>query len=424
MRRKSIGRSGGDSEGSGAQEHDRGLRPNRVARNEDSFHRLRVITVTGTSGKTTTAWLTAAVLAEAGLRVGVLSDLGCLGLSDDVPAMSDYARKGKLTRWLARLAESGCTHAVVELSGRAIEAGALAGVRSDTVVITSVAQPALAHHDDDTSLMHTPPPARSCAAAVATLVPGGVLVNGVSRRPLQRLLRALPQDATCVTAGLSDACDVTATPVEAGLFGRMVLAACGGQIVPLTLDPPVVPFVRDSLFALAVGSRYGIPLHLAARGIEAAGCVPGRVERLARGQDAAVFLDMPSSGHALSSTLASLRRLTPGRLAVLVEEPLAKRLGDDEFGSIVARHCDACVLVPATVLSDTAGEREFAAYARIDRLLGSLTGSDSALVLGDSRSGGHPSDAPEMSRFPLATLVDGWLQLAHGLPSTAARGAA
>jgi len=414
MPRKSVGRSGADSEGSV-------LRGNREGY---PSHRLRVITVTGTSGKTTTAWLAAAVLAEAGLRVGVLSDLGCLGLADDVPAMSDYARKGKLTRWLARLAESGCTHAVVEVSGRAIEAEALAGVRSDTVVITSVAQPALAHHDDDAPMVVSAPPARTCAAAVATLAPGGVLVTGVTRRPLQRLLGALPTDATCMTAGLTDACDVTATPVEAGLFGRMVLAACGGQVVPLTLDPPVVPFVRDSLLALAVGARYGIPLHLAARGIEAAGCVPGRVERLARGQDAAVFLDMPSSGHALSSTLASLRRLTPGRLVVLAEEPLAARLGDDEFGSLVARHCDACVLVPSAVLADAVGERELAAYARIDRLLGSLTANDCALVLGDSRCGAPPSDALEMSRFPLATLVDGWLQLAHGLPATAARGAA
>ena len=39
---------------------------------------MKLIAITGTSGKTTTAWLTAAVLAEAGLRVGVLSDLGCL----------------------------------------------------------------------------------------------------------------------------------------------------------------------------------------------------------------------------------------------------------------------------------------------------------------------------------------------------------
>jgi len=46
---------------------------------------MRLIAVTGTSGKTTTTWLTAAVLAEAGLRVGVLSDHGCLGPDDSLP---------------------------------------------------------------------------------------------------------------------------------------------------------------------------------------------------------------------------------------------------------------------------------------------------------------------------------------------------
>lgn len=428
MRRKSTDRSV-------SQSHTRGVgipatdtterfhKPRRqAAKAGHPSERLRVIAVTGTSGKTTTAWLTASVLAEAGLRVGVLSDLGCLGLDDEIPAAATYSKPRGLSHWLARLADSGCTHAVVELSANAIAAGVTKGLRSDTVVVTSMASPTVAawgdHHATGMS------PADGAHGVGATLHDAGCLVSGVPATATTRLARRLPQSIQCLTAGLTADCDITATPVEAGLFGRVVLASCAGQMLPLTLDPPVVPFVRDALLALAVGARYGVPFHVAARGLEAAGTVPGRIERVDRGQDAAVFLDMPSSGHALSATLSSLRRLTSGRLAVAAEESLLERLGRDEFGHLVARHCDACVLVPPSVLDDDACLTDLAAYDHMDRLLGSLGTNDALLVLGDSKGAGDGPPTLEAGRFSLATLVDGWLQVAHGLPASSSRRAA
>ncbi len=428
MRRKSTGRSGSERSPRGAgpslpamTERFRNPRQQAAGAVHPS-ERLRVIAVTGTSGKTTTSWLIASVLAEAGLRVGVLSDLGCLGLDDELPAAADYSRPGALARWLARLADGGCTHAVVELSEDAITGGALKNLRSDTVVVTSMASPDVATWGDQHATLLSP--AAAAIQAVATLHDAGCLISGVPAAGTNRLARHLPRSVQCLTAGLTPDCDVTATPVEAGLFGRVVLATCAGQMLPLTLDPPVVPFVRDALLALAVGARYGVPLHVAARGLEAAGTVPGRVERMDRGQDAAVFLDMPSSAHSLAAMLSSLRRLTAGRLAVMAEESLLERLGSDEFGPIVARHCDACVVVPAAVLDDDAGVSDLAAYDQIDRLLGSLRAGDALVVLGDAKAGHDGPKTPEIGRFSLATLVDGWFQVAHGLAASSGRRAA
>lgn len=384
----------------------------------DPGKRLRVIVVTGTSGKTTTAWLTAAVLAEAGLRVGVLSDLGCLGPDDDTPLPADLSSPASLAGWLARLADGGCSHAVVELSSAALAAHALAGVPCDTVVITNLATAHLDEHGTRRAYHAIK------SRAVAALTADGCLVSGVAPEQLELLLRRLPAGATLLTAGLTEECDVRATPVEGGLFGRTVLAACGGQLVPISLDTPVVPFVRDCLLAAAVATRYRIPLEVAARGLESVGSVPGRVERLDRGQDTAVFLDTPTSSHALAATLASLRRLTAGRLAILADEGLVARLGGDDFGSLVSRHCDAYVLAPAAVLADDAGEHELAAYARIDRLLESLGRDDCVLVLGNLAAGHELQGGPAAGRFPLALLVDGWLQIAHGERENLSRRAA
>ena len=103
-------------------------------------------------------------------------------------------------------------------------------------------------------------------------------------------------------------------------------------------------------------------------------------------------------------TLTSLRRLTHGRLAVIAEEPLVNRIGQETFQAVVARHSDACVVAPRTVLADDPAAADIAAYARIDRLLDSLGPDDCGLVLGGV---GRPG------RFPLAMLVDAWLQISQ-----------
>ncbi|MFM1904289.1 MAG: hypothetical protein RLZZ440_2189 [Planctomycetota bacterium] len=366
---------------------------------------MRTIAVTGTSGKTTTAWLTAAVLAEAGLRVGVISDFGYLGPDDRLPFLGNPRRPEAVAAGLARLQASDCTHAVVECSGRMLAAPALSGIRFDTVVVTNL--------DADrprsrAAAGRAAEMARRSAAAVAA---DGCLISGASPAAVAPLRRLLPDTAACLRAGLDAAADVTASSVDRSLFGRTVLATWGGQTMPLALDTPVVPFVRDSLLAIAVGGRYRIPLTTAVRAVESAGAVPGRMERLDRGQETPVFIDTPTSGHALAATLASLRRLTRGRLALIAEEPAITRLGGC-FGPLVARHCDACLVTPATVLDDDAGNAELSAYARIDRLLESLGPDDCLLALGGMPGGGR-GPRPPAGRFPLAMLVDGWLQLAN-----------
>ena len=75
---------------------------------------MRVIAVTGSAGKTTTAWLIASVLGEAGLRVGVVSDLGCIDAAGGLAPPPDPSRPA--AAWVASLARGGCTHAVVEVS--------------------------------------------------------------------------------------------------------------------------------------------------------------------------------------------------------------------------------------------------------------------------------------------------------------------
>jgi UDP-N-acetylmuramoyl-L-alanyl-D-glutamate--2,6-diaminopimelate ligase len=387
----------------------------------DPAQRLRVIAVTGTSGKTTTVWLTATVLAEAGLRVGVISDLGCLDGSGMGVEQGHVEDPAGLAAWLERLADSGCTHAVVEVSSRMLAACALAGMECDTVVVTNLAD---AHRDLHGSLEAYHAIKERILDSLAD--DGCLIVNGDD----ERLCRFIDRCATerpavgTITVGLQTG-DLTATPVERSLFGQTFLMHAGSHTVPVAVTPPVVSFVRDALLAAAVGVRTQVPLERIARGLEAAGSVSGRVERLDRGQDFAAFLDLPTSGHALASTLASLRRLTPGRLLLIAEEGIANTLGGARrFVTRSAKWCDDCLIAPADIAAEYADDRIVASYARIDRALAGLGAGDCVLVLGDLLRGGGPAGDPESSQLGLIDVVDGWLQLAHPPRQPAQRRAA
>ena len=128
-----------------------------------------------------------------------------------------------------------------------------------------------------------------------------------------------------------------------------------------------------------------------------------------RGQDFTVFVDRPSSGHSLASTLSSLRRLSKGRLLVLVEEDLARQLGgEDRFVSRASRWSNKTLVVPRGIASEKASDGDLRAYARLDRELSRLYAGDCVLVLGSVPQVGSGPFDPENDFMPLETVVNGW----------------
>ena len=408
----------------------------------DPGRTMKLIAITGTSGKTTTAWLAASVLAEAGLRVGVLSDLGCLAADDAEPVAADLSRPEVLADWLRRLSEDGCTHAVLEVSSRMLAAHCLAGIPCDTVAVTNLGSAHLDIHGTSAAYHAVKSRIVECLGAKGRLI-ANVDDDRVGRL-VERQASATGHDAV-ITTGLTASADVTATPVERTLFGQTFLLQAGGHAMPVAVSTPVASFVRNSLLAVAIGLRYRVPLERIVRGIEACGSVSGRLERIDRGQAHAAFVDHPTSGHALAATLSGLRRLTHGRLVVLAEAACADRLvadarvsdgpvrcfggpdgsGPDDtereadarvaatFERRTMRWADDCLVVSGTLMDDTGRAADVMAYARIDKLLSSLGEQDCLLVLGDVGGRSHGPIEPDGDPLPLAAVIDGWLQLAY-----------
>jgi len=382
----------------------------------DPAAHMQLVAVAGTSGKTTTVWLAAAVLAEAGLRVGVLSDHGCLEPDAAGPEALRLDDPGAVAAALERLAAARCTHVVVEVSSAMLAHHVLAGVACDVAVVTNVA--AAHRHRHGTAAAYESIQGR----VLDLLAPDGMLVacrdDAGARRLARRWKRAVGVAPIVVgLGGTSPRPALWATPVERRLGGQTFLLQSRDEVMPVSVTTPVQPFVRDALLAAAVGRHLGVPLDAIVRALESVGSVAGRMERIDRGQETHCFIDQPRSSHALAATFGSLRRLTAGRLVVVAEQRYAKRLGGARFSARTGRWCDDTLVVPDGILDPDPPRAALEAYARIDRLLAGLRPRDCLVVLG---RGFDPAAAPGGDdgepQLGLAALVAGWFALAEAPP--------
>jgi len=300
-------------------------------------HRLKLVGVTGTNGKTTTATLIAGVLNRAGHKAGLLGTLGYFDGDevDDAPWTTPPA--DHLARWLRRMADGGCTHAVMEVSSHALDQSRTAGVRFDAACVTNVTHDHLDYH---TSLADY----RASKSRLLAQLPAEGLAVINADDPVAR--GYLPQiDGPALTVGIGSAAEITATPIERCASEQTFLITAGSETVPARTRMIGDHHIYNCLIAAAVGLSYGIELVDVVRSLEAAEHIPGRLERIECGQPFGVFVDYAHTPHALETALTTLRRVTTGRVICVFgaggDRDAAKR---PLMGTAAARLADHIIL--------------------------------------------------------------------------------
>jgi len=267
---------------------------------------LKVVGVTGTHGKTTTASLIAAVLAQAGLRTGMMGSLGCTDGEQVVRTTRATPSAPQLAHWLARMAAAGCSHAVLEVSSRAMAQSRLAGVQFDAVCVTNVLSNHLDYHGSVLNYRHAK------FRLFDHLSASGVAIVNADDPVCVDWLAQL--DHPALTVGMDHAAELTATRVERFPGEQTFLLTAGDETRPVRTKMVGDHHVANCLIAAALGLAYGIDLPAVVRGLESIQGVPGRMESIDRGQPYDVVLDCAHGPHALSAVLTALRERTTARL--------------------------------------------------------------------------------------------------------------
>ncbi len=273
---------------------------------------LRLIGVTGTSGKTTTTYLIESGLRMAGHRTGLVGGIetrvaGVVAASElTTPEATD------LQALFALMAERGVTAAAMEVSSHALALGRVAGTSYEVAVFTNLSQDHLDFHASMDDYF---------AAKAALFAPGYARAGVVNiDDPRGRQLAARPRiPLTTFSAAGNPAADWRAADVRVGADGSTFRVIGPGGIeadASVTLPGPFN--VANALAAIVALVEAGAGLADAVAGVAACPGVPGRLERVEAGQDFTVLVDYSHKPGAVEAVLRALRQVTLGSLAIVL----------------------------------------------------------------------------------------------------------
>ncbi|MHB8690130.1 MAG: UDP-N-acetylmuramoyl-L-alanyl-D-glutamate--2,6-diaminopimelate ligase [Solirubrobacteraceae bacterium] len=263
--------------------------------------------VTGTNGKTTTAFLLRALLEADGRQTGLLGTVKSVigGVEHEVQRTTPEAIE--LQRTFREMLDEGDVAGVIEVSSHALELHRADAIHFAAAIFTNLTQDHLDFH----------PTMEEYFAAkrklFAELAPVASIVN-VDDPYGARLATELEYP---ITFGVRDQADYTAVDLKTGLQGStFTVQSIDGE---LELKSPLRGQfnVYNLLGALAAARALGVPAETCAATIATAGQVPGRFETVDDGQPFAVLVDYAHTPDSLENVLRAARELTGGKLIVV-----------------------------------------------------------------------------------------------------------
>ena len=344
---------------------------------------LRTIGITGTNGKTTSAYLVRALLEAAGEPTGLLGTVTSVigGAEHAVARTTPEAIDLQAT--FAAMRAAGDTHCVMEVSSHALALGRADAIHWAAAIFTNLTQDHLDFH----------PTMDDYFAAKCRLFREGrpqVAVVNVDDPYGARLAAELREagDDGLITVGIDtpDA-DLRATDIDSSFAGSTF---CAGGL-ELRSPLPGRFNVMNVLGAVAAVRALGVDDATIVAALPEAGRVPGRFEPVDEGQDFAVLVDYAHTPDSLENVLTAARPLAAGRLLCVFgcggDRDRGKR---PQMGEISARLADHTIVTsdnprsedPAAIVGEIlAGIADPGAGGRVEAIVDRHAAIERAVAL-------------------------------------------
>ena len=354
----------------------------------DPTAELSVAAITGTNGKTTTAYLLWSILNAAGKRPALLTNVE-RRVGDSVRAVGlNTPESVDLQRLFREMLDGGNEACVMEATSMASAKGRLEGTRFGVLVFTNLTQDHLDFHG--TMEQYFDAKRRLFAQAARAVV-------NVDDEYGARLARELPDAITfSASDGLAD--------IDLRLRGRFN--------------------IENAAAAIAAARALDVEASAIKRGIESVDRVPGRFDAVDEGQPFTVVVDYAHTPGALEVALASARELARGRVICVFgaggDRDREKR---PLMGRVVSELADVALVTsdnprsedPATIAADVVGDLdldvELDRRRAIERALEQAREGDVVVIAGKGHEQGQeiagrklPFDDREVARDALRRL--------------------
>jgi UDP-N-acetylmuramoyl-L-alanyl-D-glutamate--2,6-diaminopimelate ligase len=271
----------------------------------DPTAELDVVGITGTNGKTTTAFLVRHLLEADGRSCGLLGTVKRIvgGVEEEVERTTPEAIDLQAT--FRRMLDAGDRACAMEVSSHALELGRVVGIRFACRVFTNLTQDHLDFHDTMDAYFE--------AKRRLFQEPSGTQVVNVD----DEYGRRIANETEAVTFAIDRDADYRARDVEFDLMGSRF--TCETPDGPLELESPLPGLfnVENVLAAVAAVRSLGVSPATIAEALPTFGRVPGRFEPVDEGQGFGVLVDYAHTPDSLENVLRAAREVTRGRLHVV-----------------------------------------------------------------------------------------------------------
>jgi UDP-N-acetylmuramoyl-L-alanyl-D-glutamate--2,6-diaminopimelate ligase len=274
--------------------------------------RIAFTGITGTNGKTTTAYLIDAILREAGRVTAMMGTIEYRLAGELRKAVNTTPESLDVIRLAAELVQRGGTHLTMEVSSHALALGRVYGIHFHTAVFTNLTRD---HLDFHRTMEEYAVAKRMLFVPSEGPAPRWVVLNqddpaskGMMPPAGSRVLwYGLSEDAG-LKNGLRNA--LRAENIRSGFDGLHFDLIYEGARQPVESELIGRMNVQNILAAAGAALSYGLDLAAIARGVRACPAVPGRFERVDCGQPFLVAVDYAHTDDALRNVIQVARELT------------------------------------------------------------------------------------------------------------------
>lgn len=268
----------------------------------DPARKLKMIGITGTKGKTTTAYMVRDIMLASGKKIGMIGTVCNTYGKVTEESIRTSPESLDLQALLARMVDAGMEYVVMEVSSHALELERVYGIKFLVGVFTNLSEDHLDFHKTMDKYLE--------AKAKLFKQSDFAIINGDDIYA-PRLLKMI--DIKKATYGLDNAVDLTATDIRVNPSYVEFKMYVNRMLETIRINIPGRFTVYNALAAIGVCSLFGAQMD-AISGALGALRVPGRNEVVELNKTFTVIVDYAHTPASLEAILSSAKKYTKGRI--------------------------------------------------------------------------------------------------------------
>lgn len=267
--------------------------------------KLRIIGVTGTKGKTTTAYMIRDIMLAAGKKIGMIGTIYNTYADKKIESYRTSPESLELQKLLRDMVDAGMEYVVMEVSSHALELFRVHGIKFELGVFTNLAREHLDFHGDMENYL-------SAKAKIFDQSIFGVINADDIYTP--KLLKKVK--CKYVKYGLDNEANISATDIRINNNYVDFKMYINKQLQTITVPIPGKYTVYNAIAAVAVTSMLGAQMEDVLTGL-ATVKVPGRSEIVEIGKSFAVLIDYAHNPSSLEAILMNTKKYVKGRVILV-----------------------------------------------------------------------------------------------------------